>query len=197
MKRIIVGISGATGAIYGIRLLESLRDLGVETHLVITDPAKKTIAYETNRTIEQVISLATHYYEIDHVGAPIASGTFPVDGMVVIPCSIKSLSAIVSSFNVNLLIRAADVTLKERRPLVLVVRETPLHKGHLELMLKATELGAIIMPPMPAFYTLPKTVEEIVDHLVAKVLNVFGLPNRLCKGWGYQESEVIAKIKNI
>lgn len=174
-KRLVVGISGATGAIYGIRLLEALREMGVETHLVVTDPAKETILRETPYTLEKVLGLATFHYEIDDFNAPIASGSFRTEGMVVIPCSIKSLSAIANSFNTNLLIRAADVTLKERRPLVLVVRETPLHKGHLELMLKAAELGAVIMPPMPAFYTLPKTLEELIDQFLERLLDLFGL----------------------
>ncbi len=174
-KRLVVGISGATGVIYGIRLLEVLKETGVETHLVVTEPARKTILRETSYSLEEVVGLASFYYDIDDFDAPIASGSFRTDGMVVIPCSIKSLSAIANSFNVNLLIRAADVTLKEKRPLVLVVRETPLHKGHLELMLKVAELGAVIMPPIPAFYTLPKTLEELIDQFLRRLLDLFGL----------------------
>jgi len=194
VKRLIVGISGATGAIYGIKLLEALKNLGIETHLVITDPAKRTILYETDYTLDQVKSLATYYYDIDNIGAAIASGTFKVDGMVVIPCSIKTLSAIVNSYNVNLLIRAADVTLKERRKLILVVREAPLHKGHLELMMKACDLGAIILPPMMAFYFRPKTLEEMIDHLIAKVLGLFGVEYSKFRGWGIKEGEEIERL---
>lgn len=174
-RRLVVGISGATGAIYGIRLLQTLKVMAVETHLVVTDAAKQTILRETSYTLEDVLALATFNYRIDDFDAPIASGSFRTDGMVVIPCSIKSLSAIANSFNVNLLIRAADVTLKEKRPLVLVVRETPLHKGHLELMLKVADLGAIIMPPMPSLYTKPKTLEDMVDHFIKRLLALFGL----------------------
>lgn len=171
-KRLVVGISGATGVIYGIRFLQTLKEMGVETHLVVTDAAKQTILRETSYALEEVLGLATFNYRIDDFDAPIASGSFKTNGMVVIPCSMKSLSAIANSFNVNLLIRAADVTLKEKRPLVLVVRETPIHKGHLQLMLKAADLGAMIMPPIPAFYTLPKTLEEIVDQFVRRLLDL-------------------------
>ncbi|RLA81882.1 MAG: 3-octaprenyl-4-hydroxybenzoate carboxy-lyase [Deltaproteobacteria bacterium] len=175
MKRIIVGISGASGAIYGIRLLEVLRDLGVETHLVITDPAKRIIQTETTFSLQEVIDLSDHYYHVDDVGAPIASGTFPVDGMVVAPCSIKTLSAIAHCYATNLLVRAADVTLKERRKLLLLVRESPLHKGHLDLMLKATELGAIIVPPVVSFYNHPKTLDDVIDDVIRRILRLLGL----------------------
>ncbi len=194
VKKLIVGISGATGAIYGIKLLEVLKHLGIETHVVITDPAKRTILYETDYSLDQVKSLASYYYDINNIGAAIASGTFKVDGMVVIPCSVKTLSAIVNSYNVNLLIRAADVTLKEKRKLILVVREAPLHKGHLELMMKACDLGAIILPPMMAFYFRPKTLEDMIDHLIAKVLGLLGIEYSKFRGWGIKEGEEIERL---
>ena len=175
VKSLIVGISGATGVICGIRFLEVIKSLRIESHLVITDPAKRIILEETDYSLDQVRDLATYYYDINNIGAAIASGTFKVDGMVVIPCSIKTLSAIVNSYNVNLLIRAADVTLKERRKLILVVREAPLHKGHLELMMKACDLGATILPPMMAFYFGPKTLDDMIDHLIGKVLGLLGI----------------------
>ncbi len=190
MKRLIVGISGATGAIYGIRLLEVLSRSDVETHLVITEAGEKTIRMETDWRIEQVHGLANVVYDIKDVGADIASGSFQTDGMVVIPCSIKSLSAIANSFNLNLLIRAADVTIKERRKLVLVVRETPLHKGHLNLMMNLADLGVIILPPAPAFYFHPKTIDDLLNHTVGKVLDLFHIEHDLFARWGSK------KVKN-
>jgi 4-hydroxy-3-polyprenylbenzoate decarboxylase len=184
MKRLIVGISGATGAIYGIRLLEVLSKSNVETHLVITEAAQKTILMETDWKLEKVKSLAKVVYDIQDIGADIASGSFQSEGMVVIPSSIKSLSAIANSFNVNLLIRAADVTLKERHKLVLVVRETPLHKGHLNLMLKVTDMGAMLLPPIPAFYFHPKTIDDLINHTVGKVLDLLGINHHLFERWG-------------
>jgi flavin prenyltransferase len=184
VKRLIVGISGATGAIYGIRLLEVLAKSNVETHLVITEAAQKTILMETDWKVEKIKSLAKVAYDIQDIGANIASGSFQSEGMVVIPCSIKSLSAIANSFNVNLLIRAADVTLKERHKLVLVVRETPLHKGHLNLMLRVTDMGATLLPPIPAFYFHPKTTDDLINHTVGKVLDLFGINHHLFERWG-------------
>jgi 4-hydroxy-3-polyprenylbenzoate decarboxylase len=184
VKRLIVGISGATGAIYGIRLLEVLAKSNVETHLVITEAAQKTILMETDWKVEKIKSLAKVAYDIQDIGANIASGSFQSEGMVVIPCSIKSLSAIANSFNVNLLIRAADVTLKERHKLVLVVRETPLHKGHLNLMLRVTDIGATLLPPIPAFYFHPKTIDDLINHTVGKVLDLFGINHHLFERWG-------------
>ena len=184
MKRLIVGISGASAAIYGIRLLEVLKETDVETHLVITSAAKKIILLETDFTVEEVEAMADYVYDIDDIGAAIASGSFKTDGMVIIPCSIKSLSAIANSYSANLLLRAADVTLKERRRLVAVVRETPLHRGHLQLMLRLTDIGAIIFPPLPAFYHRPKTIEDIVDHTVGRVLDLFGIDHALFERWG-------------
>ena len=183
MKKLIVGISGASAAIYGIRLLEVLKETDVETHLVVTSAARKIILMETNFKVEEVEAMADHVYDIDDIGAAIASGSFKTNGMVIIPCSIKSLSAIANSYGANLLLRAADVTLKERRRLVAVVRETPLHRGHLQLMLRLTDMGAIIFPPLPAFYHRPRTVEDIVDHTVGRVLDLFDVDHALFKRW--------------
>ncbi len=184
MKRLIVGISGATGVIYGIRLLEVLSHSDVETHLIITEAARKNILTETNWKMEKVKSLAKVVYDVNDLGADISSGSFHSEGMVVIPCSVKSLSAIANSFDENLLVRAADVTLKERRKLVAVVRETPLHKGHLDLMVKLADLGAIILPPIPAFYFFPKTIDDLINHTVGKVLDSFGINHHLFNRWG-------------
>lgn len=173
--KIVVGISGASGAIYGIRSLEVLRQAGIETHLVISDSAKRTLAYETDYGIDAVKALATHVHDINDIGAGIASGSFRHDGMLIAPCSIKTLSAVANCFATNLLVRAADVTLKERRKLVLMLRETPLHLGHLRLMMQATEAGAVIVPPLPAFYHRPKTIEDIIDQSVNRALDQFDL----------------------
>ena len=195
MKRLIVGISGATGAIYGIRLLETLLKSDVETHLVITEAAERTILMETNWKLEDVKSLAKVSYDIKNLGGDIASGSFLSEGMVIIPCSIKSLSGIANSFNENLLIRAADVTLKERRKLILVVRETPLHLGHIELMLQASRMGAILLPPVPAFYFHPKTIDDLISHTVGKVLDLFGMNHHLFNRWGSSEVKETLKKK--
>lgn len=184
MKRVVVGISGATGAIYGIRLLEMLSKAGIETHLVLTDAARKTILMETDRTIEEVKALADVNYDNRNCGADIASGSFQVEGMVVIPCSIKSLSAIANSYNDSLLVRAADVTLKEKRRLIVVVRETPLHKGHLELMTRVADYGGTILPPFPAFYFHPNTIDDIINHTVGKVFDGLGMDHQLFDRWG-------------
>ncbi len=176
MKRLVVGLSGASGIIYGIRLLEVLRGVEeVETHLIISSAARQTIALETDYTVEQVEALAQARYRINDIGAAIASGSFKTMGMVVIPCSIKTLSAIAHSLNESLLVRAADVTLKERRRLVIVPRETPLHLGHLRLMTQVTEAGAILVPPMPAFYHRPQTLDDIINHTVNRVLDLLGV----------------------
>jgi flavin prenyltransferase len=186
MRRIVVGLSGATGAIYGIRLLQALQPhADVETHLVISDPARETIRLETDWTIPQIEALATATYAIADLTAAISSGSFKTDGMVVVPCSMKTLSAIANSYNDNLLVRAADVTLKERRRLILVPRETPLHAGHLRLMLLATEMGAILVPPTPAFYNHPTTLDDIVNHTVGRLLDLLGIETQgLLKRWG-------------
>ncbi len=195
MKRLIVGISGATGAIYGIRLLEVLLESDIETHLIITEAAQKTILMETDWKVEEVKSLAKVVYDIKDLGADLSSGSFQSEGMVVIPSSIKSLSAMAHSFNVNLLIRAADVTLKERRKLVVVVRETPLHKGHLNLMMHLADLGAIILPPVPAFYFHPKTIDDLINHTVGKVLDLFGINHHLFERWGSSKLKKALKKK--
>lgn len=181
--RIVVGISGASGAIYGVRTLEVLRRIGVETHLVLSETAGQTIEYETDYSLDQVLAMATQVYPVHDVAASISSGSFKTDGMIVAPCSIKTLSGLANSYNDNLLTRAADVTLKERRKLVLVVRETPLHLGHLRLMTGATEMGAVILPPMPAFYHRPQSVDDIIDQTIGKVLDQFGLDAALFSRW--------------
>lgn len=175
MKRIIVGISGATGFIYGVRLLELLKQCGVETHLVISKAGQQTREYETNLTLADVKGLADYYYSYQDISAAISSGSFLTDGMIIAPCSIKSLSEIAHGISSNLLSRAADVVLKERRRLVLMVRETPLHTGHLETMLKISQMGGIIAPPSPALYTQPKTIDDIVHHNLVRVLDLFDI----------------------
>jgi 4-hydroxy-3-polyprenylbenzoate decarboxylase len=182
--RIVVGITGSTGAIYGVRLLEVLHNSpDIETHLVVSQPARQTIEYETGWRSQAVLDLANVVYDYSDIGAAISSGSFPTDGMIVAPCSIKTLSSIASSYNDNLLSRAADVTLKERRKLVLIVRETPLHRGHLRLMLEVTENGGVILPPMPSFYHRPKTVDDIVNHTVQRALDQFGIEKGLFQRW--------------
>ena len=184
MQRIIVGISGASGAIYGIRMLQALRALAdVESHLVMSPSAERTINDETDWSAAAVRELADVVHSHRNIGASIASGSFLTGGMVVAPCSIKTLSEIANSHNDNLLARAADVCLKERRTLVLIVREAPLHLGHLELMTRAARYGAVMLPPMPAFYNRPKTVDDIVNHTVGKALDQFGIPHALMKRW--------------
>jgi polyprenyl P-hydroxybenzoate/phenylacrylic acid decarboxylase-like protein len=183
-RRLIVGISGASAPVYGVRLLEVLRDLHeIETHLVISGGARRTIQYEMERDPDSVLALADVVHDERSLGDSIASGTFVTEGMVVAPCSIKTLSAIAGSYSDNLLSRAADVCLKERRRLVLVVRETPLHAGHLRLMLQATEAGAVILPPVPGFYHRPRTIADLVDHTVTKVLDQFGIHVDLIRRW--------------
>lgn len=173
--RVVLGITGASGAIYGVRSLHALHDLGVETHLIVTPAGALTIQHELNLTPEALAPLAAHVYDIREIDACIASGSFPTQGMLIAPCSIKTLSAVAHSYTDNLLARAADVTLKEGRPLVLAVRETPLHLGHLRLMVQAAEIGAVIFPPLPAFYAHPHTIEEMVDQTVGRMLARLGL----------------------
>jgi 4-hydroxy-3-polyprenylbenzoate decarboxylase len=183
MKRIIVGITGATGVIYGIRLLEVLVELNTETHLVLSEAAKKNILLETDYTIEDIEKLASMVHGVGNMAASISSGSFKTDGMVVAPCTVKTLSGIAHSYNDNLIVRAADVVLKERRRLVLVVRETPLHKGHLEMMSKVADIGGIILPPIPAFYFKPKQIEDLIDHTVGKILDLLKIDHSLFKRW--------------
>lgn len=188
-KGLIVGISGASGAIYGIRLLEILKALHIDSYLIISRAAEITIRLETSYSVDQVKQLATNCYDPEDIAAPVSSGSFNrTMGMIILPCSIKTLSALANSFNVNILIRAADVTLKERRKLVVALRETPLHYGHLELMLRLTRMGAIVFPPVPAFYHHPKTIEDIVDHSIGKILDLFDIESPSFKRWsGEQE----------
>jgi 4-hydroxy-3-polyprenylbenzoate decarboxylase len=182
-KRIIVAITGASGAIYGIRTLEILRSLDAETHLIISDAALRTMEQETGRTPGEIATRAAYSYDPDEIGAPIASGSFPFDGMLVAPCSIKTLSAIANSYAADLIARAADVCLKEGHPLVLLVRESPLHVGHLRLMTQAAEAGAVICPPIPVFYGRPQTVAEIVDASVGRALARMGIDNDAYPRW--------------
>lgn len=174
MNRIIIGISGATGLQYGIKALELLRDQDVETHLVVSKAAELVRTYETDMKHEELLKLADKVYPLNDVGAAIASGSFKTMGMLIAPCSVKTLSEIATGVTSNLLSRAADVVLKERRRLVCLFRETPLHIGHIKSMAAVTEMGGIIMPPVPTFYTLPQTVDEIVTHTVARALDLFG-----------------------
>lgn len=184
MTVLIVGITGASGAVYGIRLLEVLSSTkNVETHLIVSEPAEAIIKYETGRSVEEVKELASFSYDIRDMGAEISSGSFKTDGMIVAPCTVKTMSAIANSYSENLLIRVGDVTLKERRQLLLLVRETPLHLGHLRNLERLCEMGAIIMPPAPAFYHRPQTIQDIVDHTVGKMLDVFGIEHSLFQRW--------------
>ena len=184
MTRLIVGITGASGVIYGIRMLEALQSLEVETHLVMSQWAERTIVAETKRDPEEVRQLASYSYGSDNQAAKISSGSFLTSGMVVAPCSMRSLAAIANGLSETLVHRAADVVLKEQRKLVLLVRETPLSVIHLENMLKATRAGAIVAPPLPAFYARPQTLEDMIDHTVGRVLDLFGIENDLCRRWG-------------
>ena len=186
MKRLIVGISGASGAIYGVRLLQMLRNVpGVETHLVMSQAARQTLSLETDLSLRDVQALADVVHDARDIAASISSGSFKTAGMVILPCSIKTLSGIVNSYTDTLVTRAADVVLKERRPLVLCVRETPLHLGHLRLMTQAAELGAVIMPPVPAFYHRPQSLDDVINQTVNRVLDQFDidLPEDLFTRW--------------
>lgn len=183
-RRLIIGISGASGSVYGIRLLELLRELpGVETHLVMSSAGKLNVALESGRTVAEVSALAHHVHDERDIGASIASGSFRTAGMVVAPCSMRTLAAIVHSLSDNLLTRAADVVLKEQRRLVLMPRESPLHLGHCRALVAAAEMGALIVPPMPAFYNQPQTLDDIVDHSVGRVLDLFDIDAGLVKRW--------------
>ncbi|HDT2074114.1 MULTISPECIES: UbiX family flavin prenyltransferase [Enterobacter] len=186
MKRLIVGLSGASGAIYGVRLLQVLRNVAeVETHLVMSQAARQTLSLETDLSLRDVQALADVVHDARDIAASISSGSFKTAGMVILPCSIKTLSGIVNSYTDTLVTRAADVVLKERRPLVLCVRETPLHLGHLRLMTQAAELGAVIMPPVPAFYHRPASLDDVINQTVNRVLDQFDidLPEDLFTRW--------------
>ena len=189
-RRLVIGISGASGAIYGVRMLELLRDTDIETHLVISRSAEMTLAYETDFTTKDVRALAAVHHPNSDIGATISSGSFRTMGMVVAPCSIKTMSEIATGVTSSLLSRAADVVLKERRRLVLAVRETPLHGGHLHTMTELAEMGAVIAPIMPAFYNRPKTIDDIVNHTVGRLLDLFGIDTAVVKRWqGGREEE--------
>lgn len=186
MKRLIIGISGASGAIYGVRLLQVLREVpDIETHLVMSQAARQTLSLETDLSLRDVQALADVVHDARDIAASISSGSFKTMGMVILPCSMKTLSGIVNSYTDGLMTRAADVVLKERRPLVLCVRETPLHLGHLRLMTQAAEIGAVIMPPVPAFYHRPQTIDDIINQTVNRVLDLFNidLPQDLFTRW--------------
>ena len=181
---LVVGISGASGVVYGLRALDACRELGIETHLVISRSAALTLAQETDLTLSDVQAKAAVVHRVADVGAAISSGSFRTMGMIVAPCSVRSMSEIATGVTSSLLTRAADVTLKERRPLVLMVRETPLHLGHLRTLVRLAEMGAIIAPPLPAFYTKPQNLEEMVDQSVGRALDLFGLTWKPVRRWG-------------
>ncbi|HWP12842.1 MAG TPA: UbiX family flavin prenyltransferase [Ramlibacter sp.] len=187
---LVVAITGATGVIYGIELLRVLKDLGQETHLILSEAAGLNLAIETDYTLEQVRALATVVHNNRDVGASVASGSFRTRGMIVAPCTVKTLSAIANSFTYNLVVRAADVQLKEGRKLVLMVRETPLHKGHLDLMARAANCGAVILPPMPAFYHRPQTIMDIIHQSIGKALDQVGIEHDLFRRWSGHQSPV-------
>ena len=183
-KRLLVGISGASGAIYGIRLLELLSDSGIETHLIISRAARMTLSYETDLSVADIEALATVTYPEQDVGAACSSGSFRTLGMIIAPCSIKTMSEVASGVTSNLVSRAADVCLKERRRVVLMLRETPLHLGHIRSMAAVTEAGAVVYPPVPAFYARPKSLEEMIDHSLGRVLDLFDIELGIVRRWG-------------
>lgn len=187
--RIIVGISGASGIIYGIRMLEALKQAGVETHLVVSKAAEMTLAYETDLKAKDLRDMADAYHPMADIGASISSGSFPTLGMVIAPCSVRTMSEIATGVTGSLMSRAADVVLKERRRLVLAVRETPLHTGHLRTMLTLSEMGAIIAPVMPAFYNRPQGLDDIVNHSVGRMLDLFGIDSGNVKRWKTEEGD--------
>lgn len=189
VNRIIVGISGASGVIYGIRMLEALRNAGVETHLVVSKAAEMTLAYESDLKAKDLREMADVYHPQTDIGASISSGSFPTLGMVIAPCSIRTMSEIATGVTGSLMSRAADVVLKERRRLVLAIRETPLHTGHLRTLLQLSEMGAIIAPVMPAFYNRPQTLDDIVNHSVGRMLDLFGIDAEFVKRWKIEEAK--------
>ena len=187
---LIIGITGATGVIYGVRLLEVLSAMDdIETHLIISEAGGMNIKHEIDQRIEDVKKLANFSYDIKDIGAPLASGSFQRDSMIIAPCTIKTMSALANSYTDNLLLRTGDVTLKERKKLVLLVRETPLHLGHIRNMERLCEMGAIIMPPVPAFYHKPKTIQDIIDHTIGKTLDMLGIRHNLFQRWSGFEGE--------
>ncbi|WP_334160555.1 UbiX family flavin prenyltransferase [Phenylobacterium sp.] len=182
--RLVVGLSGASGVVYGLRVLDACRDLGVESHLIVSKAAALTLTQETGLAVADAVSRADVTHKVSDIGASVASGSFPTLGMIVAPCSVRTMSEIATGVTSSLLTRAADVVLKERRPLVLMVRETPLHLGHLRTMVRLAEMGAVIAPPLPAFYARPATIEEMVDQSVGRALDLFGLSWAPVKRWG-------------
>jgi len=183
-RRIVIGITGASGVIYAVRMLHHLKDTDREIHLILSEAGRLNIEIETGYRTLQVEDMADYTYDYRDIAAAPASGTFLTDGMVVAPCTVKTLSGIANSYTENLLVRAADVTLKEKRKLVLMVRETPLHKGHLQLMTRVADMGAHILPPVPAFYHQPKTIEDIIDHTIGKVFDYLEIEHNLAQRWG-------------
>lgn len=183
-KRIIIAITGASGVIYGINMLRAMKETPYETHLIISDSGSQNIEIETGLNPDEIKKMADRTYGYTDMAAALASGSFITEGMIVIPCTIKTLSGIANSYTDNLIVRAADVTIKEKRKLVLVVRETPLHLGHLRLMTMAAELGAQILPPVPSFYHQPKTIEDIISHTIGKIFDYFNIEHKLFKRWG-------------
>lgn len=196
-RRMIVGISGATGIVYALHLLEALSRLDIESHLVITKAGERTLSYETDRTVREVRAMADHWYSDADIGAAIASGSFRTMGMVVAPCSVRSLSAIAGGGTDGLLTRAADVCLKERRRVVLMFREAPLHAGHIRAMAQATENGAIVLPPVPAFYDRPQSIEEIVNHTVGRVLDLFDIDAGLLRRWSGRPEPAAVTVERL
>lgn len=195
-KRIVVGIAGASGVTYGIRLLECLKETDYEIHLIISEAGKLNIEIETKYSADDVAQMADFAYDNKYVAAGPSSGSFLTEGMVVVPCTVKTLSGIANAYTENLLIRAADVSLKEKRKLVLVVRETPLHKGHLALMTRAADMGAHILPPVPSFYHQPKTIQDIVDQTIGKIFDYMGIQHNLFQRWGESNEQHSAVLRN-
>ena len=195
---LVVAITGATGVIYGVEMLSVLKGLGQETHLIVSEAASKNLEIETSYSLDEVKSLADVVYDNSDIGASVASGSFRTRGMIVAPCTVKTLSAIANSFTYNLVVRAADVTLKERRPLVLMVRETPLHKGHLDLMSRAADYGATLLPPMPAFYHKPESIMDLIHQSIGKALDQVGIEHNLFKRWnGHDRNEQLKESLRI
>ena len=190
---LVVAITGASGVIYGVEMLSVLKELGQETHLIVSDAARKNFAIETDYTYEAVVAMASVVYDNNDIGASVASGSFRTRGMIVAPCTITTLSAIANSFTYNLIVRAADVSLKERRTLVLMVRETPLHKGHLDLMSRAADYGAVILPPMPAFYHKPESLMDIIHQSIGKALDQVSIEHNLFKRWSGHASDRLGR----
>lgn len=190
---LILAITGASGVIYGVEMLRVLKELGQETHLIVSDAACKNLAIETEYSLDEVKSMANVVYDNNDIGATVASGSFRTSGMIVAPCTVKTLSAIANSFTYNLIVRAADVTLKERRTLVLMVRETPLHKGHLDLMSRAADYGAVILPPMPAFYHKPESLMDVIHQSIGKALDQVGIEHNLFKRWSGHDSDKLGR----